>query len=336
MNKYLTLAIASLFLFTLMVGCLNLENGNGSGLDHNDTDDELNKTNQTEVIEDVLIVVGPCNSTILLDVDVCLLEHEMCSQIKTPELRDQCFYTQLNCEMINDEDKRKDCTLISIERECQQSPFPSLCKVLLTDNVEYCGKNEECLTYYAKEVRDESLCEKIETGYKKSACIAIVNQAWNMCYQLEKYEATQSECLKIYSEVTGTGNTLCEGLEESRYYYDCISVVALNTNNEKLCSKILIYNLRRDCYYNLAMEHDRAEVCDLSPDQDDASYCRTRLANKLYKPVLCEPINNPKFKWGCFGDSIVKGKTKLSECNKINGNLYPEWKELCINIAVED
>ena len=340
MNK--SIIVAVLLLFALFFGCIN-NNSNGNGefnetnVNGNETDVNItNGTENNQTIHDSLIIVGPCNGTVLLDVDICLMENEMCDKIKTPELRDQCFYNQFECNLINDNEKKEDCYSILIERECQGSDSPSLCKALLTDNVEYCGLNEECLINYAYEINDESLCEKIETSFKKSACKAIVNKAWNICYQEEKYEATQSECLKIYSTITNMGNTICDGLTESRYLYDCLSSVALNTNNEKLCARILIYNTRRDCYFNLAYEYDRPEVCDLSPEQNDADFCRTRIANKLYKPVICESIMDPKYKWGCFGDSIVKDKTLMSECNKINGNLYPEWKSLCQNVAVNE
>jgi hypothetical protein len=337
MNKSIIIAI--LLLFTLFFGCIDTNgNGNENG-DLNETEGELNLTNETEnnqTLSDVLIVVGPCNGTVLLDVDICLMENEMCDKIKTPELRDQCFYNQLECDLINGEEKREECYSILIERECQGSDMPSLCKALLTDNVEYCGVNEECLINYAYEIKDESLCEKIETSFKKSACHAVVNRAWNMCYQYEKYEATQSECLKIYSSIIKSGSTICDGLEEGRYLYDCLSTVAFNTNDEKLCSKILIYNTRRDCYFNLAYEYDRPEVCDLSPEQDDADFCRVRLANKLFKPTICEPIRNPSYKWGCFGDSIVKDKTLVSECKKLDGSRYSEWKSLCFEIAIDE
>lgn len=337
------LLIGGVLLFSLLFGCLALngdENGYPNGyLNGNGNDENLNETNETENgngIPDELIIIGPCNGTILIDVDVCLMEHEMCDKIKTPELRDQCFYNQLECNLINDDLKREECNLILIERECQGSDSPSLCKALLTDNVEYCGLNEECLMYYAYEINDETLCEKIGTTFKKSACYAVVNSAWNKCYHLERYEATQSECLKIYSRVTGRSNTICDGLEESRYLYDCLSKVAFNTNNENLCRRILVYNTRRDCYFNLAYEYDRPEVCDLSPEQNDADFCRVRLANKLFSPVICEPIRNPSYKWGCFGDSIVKDKTLMSECEKLDGTRYPEWKELCLNIAIDE
>jgi hypothetical protein len=337
MNKSIIIAI--LLLFTLFLGCIDTNgNGNGNG-DLNETEGELNLTNETEnnqTISDALIIVGPCNGTVLIDVDICLMEHEMCDKIKTSELRDQCFFNQFQCDLINDEEKKEECYSILIERECQGSDMPSLCKALLTDNVEYCGLNEECLMHYAYEIKDETLCEKIDTSFKKSACYAVVNHAWNMCYQMEKYEATQSECLKLYSEITGKGNTICDGLEESRYLYDCLSTVAFHTNNENLCTKILVYSTRRDCYFNLAYEYDRPEVCDLSPEQNDADFCRVRIANKLYSPVICESIMDPSYKWGCFGDSIVKDKTLMSECNKIDGSKYKEWKDLCENIAVDE
>jgi len=333
----------TILIFALTFGCINFTepeipsneteiNETGINITNITNGNETNITNNTVSI----ISIGPCNGTVLIDVDICLMENEMCDEIKTPELRDQCYFNELRCDRINGEEKQEECYQISIERKCQGSNSPSFCKANLTGNVEYCGSNDDCLISFAHEFKDESLCEKIDIVYKKSACHAIVNKAWNMCYQLEKYEATQSECLKIYSKVIQQGSTICDGLTEGRYLYDCLSSVAFNTNNENLCSKILIYNTRRDCYYNIAFEYDRPNVCDLSPEQTDKDFCRTRLANKLFKPVLCEPIQDAKYKWGCFGDSIVKGKTLMSECKLINAKLYPEWRTLCETIAIEE
>lgn len=322
-----------------MFGCINTNGNNGlNETDKNET--ELNETeipveNETEEIP-VIISIGPCNGTERIDVDICLMENEMCDKITSQELKDQCYFNKFECDYIKDEEKKAECSEIYIEKECQGSSSPSFCKSNLTGNVEYCGLNEECLISFAYEFKDETLCAKIETPFKRSACYAVVNTAWNMCYQMEKYDATQSECLKIYSGIVKKGTTICDGLNETRYLYDCLSSLAFYTNNEQLCSKILIYGTRRDCYYNIAYEYNRPFVCDLSPEKTDADFCRTRIANKLYKPVICEPINDPKYKWGCFGDSIVKDKTLMSECKLINSKLYPEWRTLCESVAVPE
>jgi len=332
MNK--TILFSGILLLFFLFGCINT-NENGNGLNETDENEtEIPEVNETE--EPIIISIGPCNGTEQIDVDICLMENELCDKIVSDELSDQCYFNKLECNYITDEEKKQECSEILIERKCQGSDFPSFCKANLTGNVEYCGLNEDCLINFAYEFKDDTLCEKIETPHVKSGCYAAVNNAWNMCYQLEKFEATQSECLKILSKINRRGTTICDGLTESRYLYDCLSTLAFNTNNEQLCSKILIYNTRRDCYYNIALEYDRPTVCDLNPEKTDADYCRTRLANKLLKPVICEPINDPKFKWGCFGDSIVKGKTLISECKLINAKLYPEWKTLCENVAVDE
>jgi len=305
-----------------------------------------NKTNGTNITNETsalpIITIGPCNSTDRREVDMCLLNNSMCADIASDDVRDECYYNGLNCTAIHNESFKSECEIKVKLMECEmQSEDINLCKALATHDPLHCGANADCVLRYANKSGDESAC-RLLSDYSATACRAVAANDYGMCYSELQYDATKKECLKLFAQYTGKDGNICNNISSHSYKEDCYKGVAEATADYSNCLLIETYNLHKECLLNVAVQTADHTICNLTRlaystavRNQDVNFCMTMVATAHYKPQYCQDVYDAKYKWECFGNSIVDGKVKKEDCDQIDKALYKEWSEECYKRVAE-
>jgi len=326
--------IIAIIAFSLMAGCLEQPAKPKPSKPNITENITQNITTENATKE---ITVGPCKGETRADVDACLMNNSLCADIENAQLKDYCYFKNMNCNKIVNDDLRHNCQISVGFSACTNEANQSLCRALAVNDPYYCGSNTECLLMYAYKTNTSDTCNLVGgTGYEKSACKAIIAYDPYKCYVYEQYEATQKECIKLFSKITGVDGNICSQIKEQLYREDCYSGVAYSSRDYSNCLYITTYKTKKDCILNVAIETANASICEYSSTfTDDIGYCKERVAEYNLMPSICQEINVPGYIWPCFANSILNNKTLKSECYKITNPLYNDWKEECLRRARE-
>ncbi|MGB9634975.1 MAG: hypothetical protein ACPL0A_00700 [Candidatus Micrarchaeia archaeon] len=332
-------ALLVFLLFITVLGCIQqpVERGPEARLNETAQNETMNKTANETV---TLIIAGPCNGTTRQEVDECLNERGICWDIKNISLRDDCYYNSMNCSYVLDPDRNAQCTRKVKLMECEGSGDESFCKAMAMKDYTYCGTNADCITRFAYKTGNTEPCTLLGK-IDNSTCIAVATGEYSNCYELELYEASQKECIKGFSKYTGVDGNICKELTTASYRDNCYYGVAEASGDYSNCLLIGSYNTHRDCLTTVAVKTVNASICDKMrlgsssrQQRTDISFCKTRVAQINYKPWICQEVTDAEYKWGCFADSIITGKTKKEDCALIDNKTYPEWSAECFKRAV--
>lgn len=338
---HITLALSVFIALAIIAGgCIQPEGTQKTMQPKKNITNENVSKNATK--EETVIIAGPCEGRTNEEVDLCLLNLSMCSQIKSISLRDECYYNLANCTEILNKSLRDECMLKQKLTECEKQDNINLCKALAANDPIYCGVNENCIFSYSYEKGDDSACAKLnDYDYKEYACKAIAQANFHICYEL-MYEASQKECLKLYAKTTGVDGNICSKISYDEYKEDCYKGVAENTLDYTNCLLISTYKTHKECISNVARDTANATICEKLRKfytdkewQEDIDFCKTMVAQVNYKPQICQELMNTGYRSGCFGGSIVDGKVSKEDCDMIDSNEYPEWSAECYKRAAK-
>ena len=174
---------------------------------------------------------------------------------------------------------------------------------------------ENCLFEAALELMDISICDSIEEDALKTSCIANLSGDVSICdnadLQLKdncfKNFAVFSEnplvCENISNDLiktdcikqTSTDPDICNDLPNGFERDECLSRIALQTNNAQLCPRN-ISNISINC---LAIIENNPSMCTMLDGDSEKDNCLLGIATKTYNPDLCSSLSTINAQTNC-------------------------------------
>ncbi len=189
---------------------------------------------------------------LLLFIVACTDPNDQCAALENPA-RDECYYNSTQC-----------------------------------DEIETTSLKESCLVEQVKLTNDAKLCDQIDNEQTKAYCqvqIILKNNQTRDCrnisdpywknnchYQMAQQAALSTECglinfgeqrSRCYQEVAYATNDISLCLWTVDLHYQCVTKIAVQTQNEATCNKI--YNsdefYRARCFLQVAKAANDVEIC---------------------------------------------------------------------------
>ncbi|NUQ56972.1 MAG: hypothetical protein HUT38_00530 [Candidatus Paceibacter sp.] len=178
---------------------------------------------------------------------------------------------------------------------------------------------EECLSEVAPEITDPKKCEEFKDEDNKSSCyinVARFHKDITFCDRVT--EERRDSCFSVVAVVTND-EKLCKDTT-------CILTIAKSKKDPNLCRKIPEMDLYdyssgnpaysvESCLMRYAVGLDDEKICLALKSQDDKNSCFRDVAINSGDINLCKNIKN------------VSGTPKVIECKIINGSKICEEKE---------
>lgn len=216
---------------------------------------------------------------------------------------------------------------------------PTICKELNTSD----EGEDSCILRVAFETKNLTACDLMQAANGSDACKMII--------LLDNKTKSKSDCLKIpnldfrdiclwdtfhYNESEIPCPTLKDKYLKKRCYYDaalelndekfceetdskeyCVTDIAEQTGNLKLCEKIRTDALYPDCLARTTASKNNISLCQLQDKQEVANYCIWLIINRSSDDSLCQMLP--------IGDALqelctlkhLKDSSDISKCNKM-------------------
>jgi len=168
--------------------------------------------------------------------------------------------------------------------KCYKQVAFALKRADLCDNVKDTSKQEDCFIDLAEDLKKLELCSKLTKG--KDECIskvAIAKEDYTICYDIKgNYKDI---CFDKIAR-TKLSVELCKRVETTHQQTACISYIAAEKEDVKVCDEILGNDWNR-CINEVAFVTGDPEICKKSKSKD---ICYSALARKNKDPALCEEM----------------------------------------------
>ncbi len=248
----------------------------------------------------------------VLDVGISLNDTSICGLIKDRYSKSKCYKTIAIA--------KKD---IKICEYCE-------------DNVESTDFKSDCLFELFKELdlRDPSVCEKIEDKELKNRCLAISLKNDSYCKRIgynvssSYYQDLQDYCLYEFA-ATYMDKDSCLNITDRIGKPKCLMNVAIGLRDTKLCDNISDDYYQRNCYIELAKIKGYG-ICEKIPDKYGKDNCYIELAESEKNFNLCEKRSDQFHIEDC--KYTLLDYVQISEIREIeicSNMTIPRWKDLC-------
>jgi hypothetical protein len=230
---------------------------------------------------------------------------ELCDQISSPTMQDQCLLSTIDnlesCSQINSQVDKEAC----ISSTVKLKEDLGLC-LELTNKVHKLN----CVSNLANILRDISLCDNLGD--------TMIDDDRDNCRSRFANSFTNPEQCKDLISEEAYNKSLSD---------NCYLSIALNTKNISLCYEIIDnYQKNFNCLFPVAVENNDTQTCMII---EESSECIGRIAEKTKEPQVCLSIEDIDERDKCYTRIASKSKDE-SICNYVQD---ASTKKLCISYA---
>lgn len=191
-------------------------------------------------------------------------------------------------------------SFLFIGTSCQSIPIRSVkeCEVL-SDQQEA----TLCFVQVAKETKNAGICSKLDSGFKEECFFQVATAKGDESLCRKTYE--EAECQKIViknvAQKTLNAGKCYQLVEKFDDYYeaaDCVSFVAAEKKDEKLCEELApgYGKVQEECFARLAMASNNILLCEKAIGSQLDDKCYQTLLNNNSDPVkLCQELEGLAF-----------------------------------------
>ncbi len=144
------------------------------------------------------------------------------------------------------------------------------------------GAKYTCITDFAKEKEDLTVCDSLP-DFDKQSCImgiAVKTKNLNLCKTLQSsdYQISCENQIHSASAIESGSEQDCENIEGQVQKDRCYAGVAINKGDAQICGKIIIA-YSTSCYMQIAKSKGDSQICSNINNEPDRELCLNQFNN---------------------------------------------------------
>ena len=219
---------------------------------------------------------------------------------------------------------KEEAWILNFEKEAR-----NICKfgvAISKKDKSICNSLDEQMRYFcqinlAKITKDVSICESMEEGlsYECFLILALEKKDRTLCKRAGERQKDCEDIIVKKRAKTELNPNKCYKLEDYYEVAECVTSIATNKSNEKLCENLQagFGKVQEECYAKVAMSKNNITLCEKSIGSSLDNACYSTILGKSSNPLgLCNNLGGGLAFTYCVKNINCEKSSDKDNCNK--------------------